>query len=426
MLLALFIGTVAGASYGASDAVKNPAAVAEVASGKRTTANAAWWGFDAVDATDALQAAINSGAKKVIVPRMASDWIVRPITLAGDQEIVFEKGCVVTAKRGEFKGTGDCLFSAQSKRNIIVRGYGAVLRMQKKDYMSPDYTQGQWRMVLGFFSCTNLKILGLELRESGGDGIYLGTDNTNRLPNRNVLIKDVVCDNNYRQGISVINAEDLTIENCSFDNTVGTSPESGIDLEPNESTECLTRCIIRNCSFSGNRGAGIWLWLGSLTNTSADISITFENCRITGEKGGGIFMGGPIRNGVGGLIEFRKCKIENTGQYGLNLFSRSADNARVRFIDCTWKNVAIMTGPGSSPSPFIITLSERAVGERQGGAEWVNCRLEDSHDRPCLTATTDTPGLGVYALKGTIKVIGPGGGRIDLGIKSGEIDLKVK
>ncbi len=418
----------AGMAFGAKDPgnVKSPEMVNAVTSGKQTTANAAWWGFDAVDATDALQSAINSGAKKLIIPNMGRDWIVRPIQLAGDQEVFFEKGAVVTAKKGEFRGVTDMLLRANGKSNIVLRGYGAIVRMQKQDYMLPPYSKGEWRHAVAFYSCTNIQILGLTVRDSGGDGIYLGADKSVQLYNKNVLIKDVVCDNNYRQGISVISAEDLTIENCSFQNTWGTAPAAGIDLEPNFEEERLVRCVIRKCTFQNNEGAGVWLWLGSQTNTSADVSITFENCRITGEKGGGIFMGGPIRNGVGGLIEFRKCKIENTGQYGLNLFSRSADNARVRFIDCTWKNVAIITGPGSSPSPFIITLSKRAVCERQGGAEWVNCRLEDNHNRPFLTATMDTTGLGVYALKGTIKVIGPGSGRMDLGTKSGEIDLKVK
>ena len=49
-------------------AAPDNAAIAEVAAGKRTTANAAWWGFSKNDSTAALQAAIDSGAKTVVVP----------------------------------------------------------------------------------------------------------------------------------------------------------------------------------------------------------------------------------------------------------------------------------------------------------------------------------------------------------------------
>src|SRR5688572_2033662 len=117
----------------------NPAAVAEVQAGKRTEANAAWWGFDPKDSTRFLQAAINSGAKTVIVSNMGADWIITPITLAGDQEIIFEPGVVVTAKPGEFHGTHDSLFRADSKTGITLIGYGATLRMQKADYQSDKY-----------------------------------------------------------------------------------------------------------------------------------------------------------------------------------------------------------------------------------------------------------------------------------------------
>ena len=103
--------------------IKNVSAVQEVLSGDRTTANAAWWGFDPADSTAALQGAIDSGAQRVVVPYMGSDWIVLPIKLASDQEIIFEPGVVVTAKKGAFRGRGDSLFSAANQTNITLRGY---------------------------------------------------------------------------------------------------------------------------------------------------------------------------------------------------------------------------------------------------------------------------------------------------------------
>lgn len=424
IFITVFAGvTNAGAKLPGNE--KSPKAVDLVMSGKLKTANAAWWGFDAADATETIQSAINSGAKKVIIPDMGQDWIVRPIQLAGDQEVFFEKGVVVTAKKGEFRGGNDSLFRATGKSNIVMRGYGAVLRMQKQDYMNPPYSKAEWRMVLEFDSCTNIQILGLTLKDSGGDGIYLGVDKSGQLYNKNVLIRDVICDNNYRQGISVISAEDLIIENCTFRNTGGTAPEAGIDLEPNFPDERLTRCMIRNSTFTDNRGAGIQFWLGQFSSKTADISVAIEKCRVTSDKGGGIFVGGILGDGPGGSIEFRKCTVENTAQYGLLLYAKSADRAIARFTDCMWKNTATADG-NDSVSPIIVSLCKRGEAERQGGAEWINCRLDDSRNRPFLTATTDTTGFGVYNLKGTMKVTGPGGGRMDLGEKSGEIDLKVK
>ena len=99
--------------------MKNLEAIADVRSGKSTVANAAWWGFDAEDATEALQSAIDSGVKRVVVPNMHADWIIQPIKLAGNQELIFERGTVVTAKRGEYRGRGDSMFSAQDVKGRI-------------------------------------------------------------------------------------------------------------------------------------------------------------------------------------------------------------------------------------------------------------------------------------------------------------------
>ena len=106
---------------------RNPQAVEQVATGELTTANASWWGFDSKDTTDALQGAIDSKAKKVIVPFMGEPWTVRPIMLRSHLELVFEPGVIVLAKKGEFKEKWDCLFSIMEQTDITIRGSGTIL-----------------------------------------------------------------------------------------------------------------------------------------------------------------------------------------------------------------------------------------------------------------------------------------------------------
>ncbi len=114
---------------------ENPAdAIKEVQAGTRQVAQAAWWGFDKEDSTKALQAAINSGAKKLVIGDMGSPWVVDTIQLASDQEIVFEKGVVVQAKRGAFKGKTDALFTAKLKSNITRYGVSAWTNHQRRSW----------------------------------------------------------------------------------------------------------------------------------------------------------------------------------------------------------------------------------------------------------------------------------------------------
>ncbi len=404
----------------------DPAAVIEVLSGKRTTANVAWWGFNGIDDTEALQAAINSGAKKVIVPNMGRDWIVRPITLVGNQEVEFEKGTVVSAKQNEFKGRGDCLFLASQQENITLRGYGAILRMRKDDYMTDAYEKAEWRMVLRLISCSNIRILGLTLADSGGDGIYLGANNTKQPYNRDILIRDVTLENNHRQGISVISAENLLIENCRFNNTWGTAPEAGIDLEPNRPEHRLTNCVIRNCTFENNKGAGIMIYLNFMSPRSAQshpISITFENCRVSSNRGPGIYIGAIKDDGPDGTIIFRKCTVENVRGYGLIVRGKSADRVKVIFDRCVWKQVV---RGNSSESPLQFVYRNDTDTKKLGGLEFRRCTVEDDRDRPVISLDNKNTGLGLFDITGTIKVRNNWGKRINLGSDNGKIDLKLE
>jgi hypothetical protein len=261
--LPLALGIVCGLAFPALAAPQvNQKAIDDVQAGRCNVARAAWWGVDPQESTRALQAAINSGAEKVIVEKMPSPWIVDRIKLAGNQELAFEKGVVVLAKKGAFHGPSDSLFSAAGKSNIKLTGAGArhsILQMRRDDYASRQYRKAEWRTVVELTSCTNVTISGLTLAESGGDGIYLGTGRGHE-PCKNIVIKDVICDRNYRQGISVINAENLLIDGCVLRNTGGTSPQAGIDFEPNDPAERLVNCVMRNCLIENNVGCALAIY----------------------------------------------------------------------------------------------------------------------------------------------------------------------
>ena len=436
VMVAVLVGSFAGAAEMPGNA-RNPQAVEEVLSGKRTVANAAWWGFDREDATGALQAAINSPAKKVIVPNMARDWIVRPITLVGDQELVLEKGVIITAKRGEYRGRGDCVFTARDVANLTIRGYGATVRMQKEDYIVGkvlvdfgwhrwfgQYEKAEWRTPLSLLGCTNVKVYGLTLRDSGGDGIYLGNTRKQQYC-KDVVIKDVVCDNNYRQGISVISVDGLVVEHCVFANTWGTPPSSGVDIEPDVPEHRVRNVVFRNCLFKDNYGDGIEVFLSNLTTDSGDVSIRFEHCRVTSKWGPGIRITHVRDTGPGGLIEFRDCVVENTEGYGIKVKDKSADRARVRFVNSTVRNAANNRNYGDVWAPIVLHLPDSKKTAKFGGVDFVDCSVDDDRDRPAVVFDGESD-LGIFDITGTIAVRNPFGVKAALGDKQQGVTLVVK
>ena len=203
---------------------------------------------DPTDCTAALQAAIDTaGATMVRVPKLpgGQPWTVgngagwparnRSALMLGPasshRTILFEPGVVLMAKAGDFR-TG-MFVEAVNATNLTLSGYGAAWQMHKSDYADPSkYNHSEDRHALSLRGCEGFRILGLTLKSSGGDGIYMtgisnkGNDNVKGYC-KDVLIQDVVCDDHYRQGMSVISVVKLRVKNSTFSNTNGTAPAAG-------------------------------------------------------------------------------------------------------------------------------------------------------------------------------------------------------
>ena len=91
-------------------------------------------------------------------------------------------------------------------------------------------------------------------------------------PSKNITFENVVADNGCRQGLSVISGKTVKVLNSTFKNTIGTAPQSGIDLEPNFSTldKKLENILVDNCTFENNVGYGVVAY-----NT---IGLNIRNC----------------------------------------------------------------------------------------------------------------------------------------------------
>ena len=299
----------AAAAVFAADADK----VAAVARGEIAEAKVSWWGFDPADSTAILQAAFDSKAKTVIVDRQATPWIAAPVRIPGGKEIVFEEGAEVQAKAGAFKELRDALFNVIDAENVVIRGEGkgGILRMRKKDYQDrKKYKLGEWRHCLNIMKSKNVRVENMDILSSGGDGVYLGIVN-------DAVVRNVRCEDNHRQGISIIGGHNILIENSEFNRTKGTSPQSGLDIEPNNTDEPLSGIVVRNCKFIDNFRWGILI---AATRQNSDrggpMDIRFENCVAENNREGDIYAytrtefktGDPIR----GRIDFVNCSALST------------------------------------------------------------------------------------------------------------------
>jgi hypothetical protein len=392
----------------ADEISRNEQAISDVEAGRLDQARASWWGFDPVDATKTLQAAFRCRAKRVVVEDMGRPWVVTTVQLPSDKEITLESGAVVQAKRGEFLGKGDCLFVARGVHNLTLRGAGATLRMHKSDYHKPPYQLAEWRHALSLRGCTNVTVDGLTLAESGGDGIYLGVG-TGNSTNRNITIRNVVCDGNNRQGVSVITAENLLIENCAFINTRGTAPQAGIDFEPNDPKERLVNCVLRNCRSENNAGHAYHFYLGQMDHQSPPVSIRLENCTSKGCERYSTYLGLANRNGrqtVRGSIECVNCRFDADQGAAVYIRGNEADGCKIRLQQC---EIVRHDEPDSKVAPITIVAPQR-VDLDAGNVEIVACTIRDSLDRRPL-ALLASPLTRLRNVSGSLTVESPAGKR---------------
>jgi len=347
--------------------------IAAVEAGTLKTANASWWGFQAEDATETLQRAIDSKVPRLVIDNTGSDWIInKPLKLVSNQEIVFEEGVVLQAKKGAFLGTNDSLLLGQNVENVSLIGKnGATLRMQRDDYANPQlYKKAEWRHGISFIDSKNIVLRGLTVKESGGDGLYLGASVSGY--NKNVLVEDMVFDSNYRLGMAVISAEDLIIRRSQFNNTKGTAPNGGLDFEPNYPTQRLVNCVVEDSSFTGNlSGPGIELYFIQLNSTSLPVSLEIHRAQASGNA---LAVKSTVANKLGNAVKGDVKFFDSRFDHNRLLLYTPSDAVQHTFTNCVfdygqasqkikaaWDNV-----------PIVLAADAQAKGVKLGNVTFEN------------------------------------------------------
>lgn len=199
--------------------------------------------------TDAIQRALDSGSTIVSIPDgtylIDAQGGLRPMS---NQTVLLDSHAalkVIPNAAGSYQ-----VFLLVSVRNVEI--FGGQLLGDRSAHLgkSGEYGMG----ILVGKGTDDIRIRNIAIHDFWGDGIYIGSDSSGIA--RNVLVENVVCDNNRRQGLTITQAESVIVRNSIFRNTKGIAPQSGLDIEPNSGCY-VSNVTIQNNQFTGNAGSGL-------------------------------------------------------------------------------------------------------------------------------------------------------------------------
>lgn len=357
------------------------------------TVYASAYGYNTNDATAALQAAINSGNSTVVVDIQAGDWNIGPIAIDAKNPltVIFSPGVVIHALPGMFPNNTDCLFEIKNSQNIVLKGYGATLIMNKAEYITGDK-----RHAIAIQNSKNVTLSGFLISNSGGDGIYVGADylNTTKF-SEDITIIDCVADSSKRHGINIASAKTVAVLHSEFRNAAGGTLAGGANIEPTKAGDSICNISFTRCRFLYNQNAGMRVVLDKLKNTSKPVSVVFFRCYSSGNGDAEIYITGKPKNGVNGYVNFNACLMDSSQSIGA-YFRKNASGFSTSFTDCVFRDVAQDASSNVQPIVSEVTSYTLKVG-RHGGIDFGNMLITYNANKPWFKAYNNqpkSPGLG--------------------------------
>jgi nitrous oxidase accessory protein NosD len=185
-------------------------------------------------------------------------------------------------------------------------------------------TTGEWGHGVMIRGSERVTVRDLHVSHCWGDGISIGGAKVAAgtiLPSSDVVIERVRCVGNRRQGLTIGRSRRVRVYDSEFNDTAGTLPACGIDVEP-DAGDVAQDILIERCVARGNRGAGIQLY-------KRVVDATVRDCLIEGNRGHGVLALGAREC----TIEANRIRRNALGGVGVRPGTRDVTLARNEFAD---------------------------------------------------------------------------------------------
>ena len=295
------------------------------------------------------------------------------------------------------------MFYLNNVENVTIEG-GKLIG----DISNHTGTTGEWGMGIYPHAVKNLVIKNIEISEFWGDGIdiqspysdYINQTATGHC--KNVLIDNVRCLNNRRQGISIEAVDGLVIRDSEFSGTgsiKSTAPGAGIDIEPWNEWQVCRNITIENCEIQNNVN-GLLIHLPSAFNQEHNIRVI--NCKSDGgistKNVNGLIIDGYLSSDKDGFLVLfnkqRNVEIVNSSFGNEIYFNGDLENITISrclfdMASNSWNDIGLYAENGDTNAYRNINFKDcelkfnnklRAVQIGTSSAEinFINCNIESN------------------------------------------------
>jgi len=230
---------------------------------------------------------------------------------------------------------------------------------------------GEHGMGISIRSSKDVEVVNAKIEDCWGDGIYIGRLNRYDrngmfVPSENIIIRDAYLNRNRRNAISITAGRNILIDKLEANNTKGTFPMAGIDIEPNSNKDYLEGILLKNIVTNSNR-YGIQLCLKKMVGErqrKVDI-------RIEGHKDERSHIGFRIdkfdRKGkpLNGLIEVKNTIWSNNKNGHLSFAGDQSGSCQIIFSNVLGKKNGVISNEvfrnESGKNPTLKSIQKKVV-----------------------------------------------------------------
>lgn len=235
--------------------------------------------LEGVDHTDILQDVFNQH-KIIVLPKIKININYVGVNLKEGTQLYFQKGSILKMIPNDKEKYS--IININKVENVSV--YNAQLVGDRELHKGNN---GEWGMGLSIRSSENINIYNSYIKNTWGDGIYIGKAGSTKAINNKILVKGGIIDFTRRNGISITSGKDIKIEAVSIYNIYGTKPMEGIDIEPNKNSIAIGNITLKDIKTYNNAFAGIAVALDHLRHLNEkETAINIENHQDIGSKYG--------------------------------------------------------------------------------------------------------------------------------------------